>query len=299
MLYIKSVHCQFVEVCFCAVISKLQTHPNLHSPVVGWKRGCPQRGGTSLGAYIASHYPGLLMTGLCTPSLGTTAFDPTQTGLCKFGRGFGARWSYFLSRTILVLEAYLSAGFQALEHRNSWPISMPCLSFASCGAVPMRWTPPQPPTRKKWLLCSLKSKWPTAARQVTMQLRHPLYRDTFPRDNLKCDTKVSQNHYCFAAKWPRMLKMRREHFHCVRIGTVRVVKRKTIRIKFLSSSCPFIGSIMPPKIDFRQKGISPDLCATWLSRGKLVPFLGIFCLFSWFGGKKGQEKKPRSTLVCA
>ena len=29
---------------------------------------------------------------ICTPSLGTTAFDPTQTGLCKFGRGLGARW---------------------------------------------------------------------------------------------------------------------------------------------------------------------------------------------------------------
>ena len=44
---------------------------------------------------MAGHYPGILMTG----HIGTNApkfvpprgDHPTQTGLCKFGRGFGAR----------------------------------------------------------------------------------------------------------------------------------------------------------------------------------------------------------------
>ena len=48
---------------------------------------------------MASHYPGIIMTGhigtnapkFVPPRWGRLPFDPTQTGLRKFGRGFGAR----------------------------------------------------------------------------------------------------------------------------------------------------------------------------------------------------------------
>ena len=44
-----------------------------------------------------------------------------------------------------------------------------------------------------------------------------------------------------------------------------------------------------------QKGISPELRATWLSRGKKkVQFLGIFCLFSCVLGQKKGRKKTRA-----
>ena len=67
-------------------------HPRLSrvkawsSPARGYKFGC----GFS---YMAGHYPGILMTGhvgtntpkFVPPCWGRPRFDPTQTGLCKFG----------------------------------------------------------------------------------------------------------------------------------------------------------------------------------------------------------------------
>ena len=61
------------------------------SPARGYKVGC-------VCSYTAGHYPGILMTGLIgtntpkfvPPCWGRPPFDPTQTGLCKFG-WFGAR----------------------------------------------------------------------------------------------------------------------------------------------------------------------------------------------------------------
>ena len=46
------------------------------------------------------------------------------------------------------------------------------------------------------------------------------------------------------------------------------------------------------EMDTDQKGVSPELRATWLSRRrKKVPFLGIFCLFACvWGGKRAGEK---------
>ena len=44
-----------------------------------------------------------------------------------------------------------------------------------------------------------------------------------------------------------------------------------------------------------QKGISPELCATWLSPGKRrCHFLGMFCLFSCVWGKNKGMKKNRA-----
>ena len=62
------------------------------SPARGYKFGC-------VCSCMAGHYPGTLMTGhtgtntpkFVPPRWGRLRFDPTQTGLCKFGRGFGAR----------------------------------------------------------------------------------------------------------------------------------------------------------------------------------------------------------------
>ena len=77
--------------------------PNLHSPVqAGSNGGRPQRGGTNLGVFVPVWpviAPGILMTGHIgtnTPKSvsarwGRLPFDPAQTGLCKFGCGFGAR----------------------------------------------------------------------------------------------------------------------------------------------------------------------------------------------------------------
>ena len=58
------------------------------SPARGYKFGC-------VCSYMAGHYPGILMTGhagtnppkCVPPRWGRPRFDPTQTGLCKFGRG--------------------------------------------------------------------------------------------------------------------------------------------------------------------------------------------------------------------
>ena len=58
----------------------------------GYKFGC-------VCSYTAGHYPGILLTGrigtntpkFVPPRWGRPRFDPTQTGLCKFGCGFGAR----------------------------------------------------------------------------------------------------------------------------------------------------------------------------------------------------------------
>ena len=90
--------------------------PNLHSPVgVGSRRGCPQRGGTRLGDFVpiwpvTTRHPhmGTNTPKFVPPRWGQPRFDPTQTGLCKFGRGFGARWGLtkkrpFLLRANLVL----------------------------------------------------------------------------------------------------------------------------------------------------------------------------------------------------
>ena len=88
-------------------LSELQTHPNLHSPVwVGSKGGRPPARGYKFGCVcscIAGHYPSILMTGdigtntpkFVPPRWGRPPFDPTQTGLCKFG------WVW--SSTILTL----------------------------------------------------------------------------------------------------------------------------------------------------------------------------------------------------
>ena len=78
--------------------------PNLHSPVwVGSKGGRPQRGGTNSGVFVpiwpviaqASSwhrpYRNKRTTKFVPPCWGRPLFDPTQTGLCKFGGGFGAR----------------------------------------------------------------------------------------------------------------------------------------------------------------------------------------------------------------
>ena len=51
-----------------------------------------------------------------------------------------------------------------------------------------------------------------------------------------------------------------------------------------------------PILTWVQKGISPELRATWLSREKKkVPFLGIFCIFFRVWGQKGQGKKNKKT----
>ena len=63
------------------------------SPARGYKFGC-------VCSYMAGHYPSILMTGhigtntpkFVPPRWGRPRFDPTQTGMCKFGCGFGARW---------------------------------------------------------------------------------------------------------------------------------------------------------------------------------------------------------------
>ena len=77
------------------VSANSQTHPNLHSPVwVGSKCGRPQRGGTNLGVFVlcgrSPRHPhdrpcGNKHTQICTPRWGRPRFEPTQTGLCKFG----------------------------------------------------------------------------------------------------------------------------------------------------------------------------------------------------------------------
>ena len=72
-----------------ARLSRVKQRP---SPARGYKCGC-------VCSYMAGHYPGILMTGrigtntpkFVPPRWGRPPFDPTQTGLCKFGRGFGAR----------------------------------------------------------------------------------------------------------------------------------------------------------------------------------------------------------------
>ena len=72
------------------------------TPRVGSNCGRPQRGGTNLGVFVPIWpviNPGIVMTGhirtstpkFVPPRCGRPPFDPTQTGLCKFGRGFGAR----------------------------------------------------------------------------------------------------------------------------------------------------------------------------------------------------------------
>ena len=56
------------------------------SPARRYKFGC-------VSSYMAGHYPGILMTGhigtntpkFVPPRWGRQRFDPTQTGLCKFG----------------------------------------------------------------------------------------------------------------------------------------------------------------------------------------------------------------------
>ena len=60
------------------------------SPARGYKFGC-------VCSYMAGHYPGILMTGHIGANTskfvpvhwGPPRFDTTQTGLCKFSRGFG------------------------------------------------------------------------------------------------------------------------------------------------------------------------------------------------------------------
>ena len=56
------------------------------SPARGYRFGC-------VCSYMAGHYPGILLTGhigtnkpkFVPPRWGQPPFDPTQTGLCKFG----------------------------------------------------------------------------------------------------------------------------------------------------------------------------------------------------------------------
>ena len=81
----------------------LNPHPNLHSPIwVGSKGGRPQRGGTNMvvrlflygrswGCLVMTGHIGTNTPKFVPPRWGRPPFDPTQTGLCKFGRGFGAR----------------------------------------------------------------------------------------------------------------------------------------------------------------------------------------------------------------
>ena len=79
------------------MVSKLQTHPNLHSPVWVGSKGCrPQQEGTTLGVFVPI-WPVIQLVwddighiGTNTPKFvpsrwGRLPFDPTQTGLCKFG----------------------------------------------------------------------------------------------------------------------------------------------------------------------------------------------------------------------
>ena len=62
------------------------------SPARGYKFGC-------VCSFMAGHHPCIVMTGhigtnapkFVPPRWGRPRFDPTQTGLCKFGCGFGAR----------------------------------------------------------------------------------------------------------------------------------------------------------------------------------------------------------------
>ena len=71
---------EFAQPCLSRVKGRL-------SPARGYKFGC----GCS---YMAGHYPGIRMTGhigtntptFLPPPWGRPPFDPTQTGLCRFGR---------------------------------------------------------------------------------------------------------------------------------------------------------------------------------------------------------------------
>ena len=103
---------------------------NLHSPVwVGSKGGHPSEGHKfgCVCSCMAGHYPGILMTGrigtntpkFVPPRWGWPPFDPTQTGLCKFG------WVW--SSLILVSTSVSSSvcfKFKYRTKRRPWPRSL-------------------------------------------------------------------------------------------------------------------------------------------------------------------------------
>ena len=79
-------------------------------------RLCPARGHKfgCVCSYVAGHYPGILMTshiGTNTPKFvpprwGRPRFDPTQTGLCKFGWV----WSSLKLGKQLIFDCFLTFG---------------------------------------------------------------------------------------------------------------------------------------------------------------------------------------------
>ena len=99
-LYVKLIKKSSVAQCRAVVVLKIQgsasskpttefAQPRLSrvkrqsSPARGYIFGC-------VCSYMAGHYPGILMT--CHRGhWGRRPLDPTQTGLCKFGCGLGAR----------------------------------------------------------------------------------------------------------------------------------------------------------------------------------------------------------------
>ena len=89
---------------------------------------------------MAGHYPGILTTGhigtntpkFVPPRWGRLPFDPTQTGLCKFGCGFGARWKEkggFLRREVVRSWEAGEGSSEGLFIKNSrrlWLSEIPC-----------------------------------------------------------------------------------------------------------------------------------------------------------------------------
>ena len=112
------------------------------SPVRGYKFGC-------VCSYVAGHEDGGVMTGhigtntpkSVTPCWGRPPFDPTQTGVCKLGRGFGARSLNLLvaadKNALLSVLLSTAVAFGA----PCFPISLSCLPQCpdfprSCRAIP-------------------------------------------------------------------------------------------------------------------------------------------------------------------
>ena len=116
--------------------------------------GRPQRGGYKFGrvcSYMAGHYPGILMTGhigtntpkFVPPRWGRPPFDPTQTGLCKFGCVWSALKEEYQggSRLMIALSEHNGLLYPQTQTSHSCQTDLkylPCItcSTPSCGRPP-------------------------------------------------------------------------------------------------------------------------------------------------------------------
>ena len=117
------------------------------------------RGSVSSHTNVMTGHIGTNMTKFVPSRWGWLPFDPTQTGLCKFCRGFGARWRIGSSEGVLGVPSGAGEGGLWLEGCKMWTLQSCCgtdgglfanassytLEFLGCHAVLCVSTSKKPP----------------------------------------------------------------------------------------------------------------------------------------------------------